>query len=695
LPRAGERDLAFGTCAAFGRGRRDDAADFPEPPVLEFSLSLPFPRELAHAESQALLDSPDPLFDAFAKEPPHRPRAERGGRKVPQVRHQQGPARFVPLFAIGLACWNCGREVPPRTVADSILVQLRDAAALPDWAHEDESGPLVIPLVQVGDSLDEAAPLLRLPVPAGVDPHALVAELSRDPAVDFAEEISLHEPLSRTPDDPRWKDQWGLAKINAPAAWDASTGSRAVTVAVIDDGVALAHPDLAANAWTNPDEVAANGLDDDGDGIVDDVHGASFLNGVASGDPAPDAALRDPWHGTRAAGIIGAVGANRAGICGVNWRASLMSVRALGAAGGRSDDLVEAVDYASSHGARVINASWGALAGKSQALERAIVRAGKRGAIFVAAAGNEGAATPGFPASVGADNLISVGALDVNGLLAPFSNRGALVAAPGVAILTTSGTETYERADGTSVAAPFVSGLAALLFAAHPERSAAQVRDAILRSAIAMPGVVFGHIDAGRAMAGLEQGGASPSGLFVSRPAVDLSLPEGSAPSAQVISIRSASGAARPVTATSNATWASLLHRDFTTPARATIRIDPSGLAAGDHRASIAFTSSSGEGVSLQITLHLGAQPEWTSAGNGCAISVDGTLHINRGALCTLIAPGYELAANAPQIAWTLPGEHAARPHGARLSAIFPKRGAFAIGAGEGSDSRSIFVLVE
>gem|GEM_PF-1351725 len=663
--------------------------------MLEFSLSLPFPRELAHAEFLALLDAPDPLFDAFAKETLHRPVADGNERRSPRARTQKGRPRLAPLFAVAIAALNCGREAPPRTAADSILVQLRDRSALPDWTHEDESGPLVIPLLEVGDSPDEAAPLLRLPVPAGIDPRALAAELSSDPAVDFAEEISLHDALSRTPDDPRWKDQWGLAEINAPAAWDRSTGSRAVTVAVIDNGVALAHPDLAANAWTNPNEVAANGLDDDGDGIIDDVHGASFLNGVASGDPAPDAALRDPWHGTRAAGIIGAVGANRAGICGVNWRTSLMSVRALGPAGGRSDDLVEALDYASSHGARVINASWSALAGRSQALERAIVRAGKRGAIFVAAAGNEGAANPGFPASVGADNLISVGALDVNGLLAPFSNRGALVAAPGVAILSTSGTETYERADGTSVAAPFVSGLAALLFAAHPEKSAAQVREAILDSAIALPGVVFGRIDAGRAMAALERGDTAPSALVVSRAALEFSLHDGSPPSAQAISIRSASGAAMQVTATSNATWASTNHRDFTTPARAPIGVDPRGLPAGEHRATIAFTSTSGESVSVQITLHLGPQPEWTSLGNGCAISTDETLHINRGALCTLIAPGHDLSANAPQIAWTVPGDNAARLRGAKLSAIFPKRGAFAIRASEGSDSRSIFVLVD
>src|SRR5438132_8131821 len=174
-----------------------------------------------------------------------------------------------------------------------------------------------------------------------------------------------------------------------------------------------------------------------------------------------------------------------------------MALRALGPSGGRSDDLARAIDYAVDHGARVINASWGGN-GQSQTIAKAIARARKHGVLFVAAAGNEAAARPSFPANLGDDTVLSVGAFGPNGALAPFSNRAALVAAPGVGILSTTAPGQYDRYDGTSMASPHVAGVAALLWAAHPNASLEQVRKAILSSAVPMTGVQHGRVDAAR-----------------------------------------------------------------------------------------------------------------------------------------------------------------------------------------------------
>src|SRR5207248_9242037 len=262
--------------------------------------------------------------------------------------------------------------------------------------------------------------------------------------------------------------------------------------------------------------IAANGRDDDGDGYVDDVNGYDFVDG--RGDPSPARTGEERWHGTHVAGTIGAAGDNRVGISGVNWKVALMALSAIGTRGGRSDDLARAIDYAVDHGPRVVNASWGG-GGQSQAIAKAVARAGERGVLFVAAAGNDGASRPSFPASLTSDNLISVGAFTPAGKLAPFSNRGALVAAPGVGILSTTAPGQYERYDGTSMAAPHVPGVAALLWSARPEATLAQVRRAILSSAVALGGTKHGRVDAARAMAALlgDSGGGGSGGFVLSR----------------------------------------------------------------------------------------------------------------------------------------------------------------------------------
>jgi subtilisin family serine protease len=327
--------------------------------------------------------------------------------------------------------------------------------------------------------------------PDGAD--AAIEALQRQRAVDFAEpNFVLH--AARLPNDKLFGEQWGLrnvgqfggkagADIHATDAWDATTGA-GVTVAIVDTGVALDHGDLAANAWNNPAD-PKNGIDDDHNGFVDDVHGADFINDDS--DPNDDAG-----HGTHVAGIIGAKGNNGAGVTGVNWDAKLMALKFLDRDGsGNTADAANAIDYAVSHGARVINASWGGPA-FSMALYQAVKRAGDKGVLFVAAAGNDGQnadVQPDYPAAYDLPNVISVAASDRYDRLADFSNYGAKsvdLAAPGDDIESTvpsfSDPTGYESFSGTSMATPFVSGAAALYFSRFPSAGADQTKTALLSS---------------------------------------------------------------------------------------------------------------------------------------------------------------------------------------------------------------------
>jgi subtilisin family serine protease len=302
------------------------------------------------------------------------------------------------------------------------------------------------------------------------------------------------------PNDPSFSRLWGLnntgqtggvgdADIDAAEAWNVTTGSRAVVVAVIDTGIDYRHTDLAANMWRNPGEIPGDGIDNDGNGFVDDVYGWDFANNDA--DP-----FDDEGHGTHVAGTIGAVGNNGTGVAGVNWQVSLMALKFLGADGsGTTSAAVAALNYATmmrqTHGVNVVatNNSWGG-GGASTALTNAIVAGGNAGILTVAAAGNESAnndTTPSFPANVNSTAVISVAATDASNRLASFSNYGATtvdVAAPGVGIFSTTPNNSYASYSGTSMAAPHVAGLVALMAAANPQATAAQIRSAIFSSAV-------------------------------------------------------------------------------------------------------------------------------------------------------------------------------------------------------------------
>ena len=292
------------------------------------------------------------------------------------------------------------------------------------------------------------------------------------------------QPL-QVPNDPMYSSQWGLTKIQADKAWDITTGRQDIIIAVIDTGVDYNHPDLAANIWKNPREIPNNGIDDDKNGLVDDYYGYDFFNGKA--DP-----MDDNGHGTHVAGTIGAVGNNGIGIAGVNWNVKILPLKFMGADGtGDILSAVAAINYARQMGASIITCSWGGK-GYSQALADAIRQTN---ALFVVAAGNEGTnndVTAVYPANLGYSNVIAVTATDTSDQLGSFANYGQKtvhVAAPGVGILSTHpiNKNSYVQKSGTSMAAPFVSGIAGLMLSANPRLSPAQLKSLIIQNVDNVP----------------------------------------------------------------------------------------------------------------------------------------------------------------------------------------------------------------
>lgn len=305
----------------------------------------------------------------------------------------------------------------------------------------------------------------------------------------------VHSEL--VPNDTNYGVLWGMNQvsdidIDAPEAWDVSTGSASVLVGVVDTGIDYNHPDLSANIWTNPDEIAANGLDDDGNGYIDDIHGINAI--TLSGDP-----LDDHNHGSHCSGTIGGTGNNNTGVVGVNWNVRLVGLKFLNAGGsGSTSDAIRAINYfttlKTSKGlnARVTSNSWGG-GGFSQALLNSINAAGTANIGFIAAAGNNtnnNDTSPSYPASYNAANLLAVAAVAQNGDLAGFSNYGATsvkIAAPGVGIYSTTKNNTYQYFNGTSMATPHVTGVFALIAAAYPALDTDHILTAIKDGAGTLP----------------------------------------------------------------------------------------------------------------------------------------------------------------------------------------------------------------
>ncbi|MDX6523932.1 MAG: large repetitive protein, partial [Gaiellales bacterium] len=294
------------------------------------------------------------------------------------------------------------------------------------------------------------------------------------------------------------------ADIGAVRAWQHGTGSQSLVVADIDSGMLTTHPDLAANLWINPGENCAgcrnDGIDNDHNGYVDDWQGWDFVNH----DNIPD---DQAGHGTHTAGTIGAVGDNGIGVIGVDPHVSIMPLKFIGADGtGTNADAIEAILYAAHNGARVINSSWGG-GSYSQALTDAIATADAAGVLYVASAGNSGSDAAFYPAATDLPNVMSTAATDQSDGLAWFSSYGDTVdmAAPGVDTLSTINTGGYGFASGTSMAAPHVTGSAALLFSQHPSATPETIKALLFATAKPLPSL------AGKVLTGsrLDVGAAS------------------------------------------------------------------------------------------------------------------------------------------------------------------------------------------
>ena len=371
-------------------------------------------------------------------------------------------------------------DTAPDRVSGQYVVGISDDATEADLQALAEAEGLELVAVRGGDRV------AVLVDPQQRDDGELQARLADSPTTAYAEPDWIYRPVATVNDYGEY--MWGLhntgvaggtvgADINAFDAWDLSTGE-GVVVAIIDSGSDVTHPDLAPNLWTNTGEIADNGIDDDNNGYVDDVHGYDFLR--EDGDPNDEDS-----HGTHVAGSVAAAGDDGYGVPGVAYGAQIMPLKFLGANdGGHSSDAAAAINYAVNNGADIINASWGG-GGYSTAIRDAIAYANSRGVVFVAAAGNAGTNNDSnafYPAGYELDNLISVGASDRKDQLADFSNYGDTVdlTAPGVDIVSTLPGASFGYMDGTSMASPYVSGAAALLKAANPALSPADIRAALM-----------------------------------------------------------------------------------------------------------------------------------------------------------------------------------------------------------------------
>jgi len=336
----------------------------------------------------------------------------------------------------------------------------------------------------------------RVKIKAGLDEENALALYRASDLVDIAGRHTLRYP-NVTPNDPFFGSQWGLGASRAPEGWAFTTGGAEVVVAVIDTGVRYLHPDLAANIWTNPGEIAGNGLDDDGNGFVDDIRGWDFAGSSAANPSDADADPLDgdsDSHGTHVAGILGGLGNNASGIAGVAWNIQIMPLKVLADNGSSlaSIDVIAAYQYALDNGARVVNCSFGG-PGFDPIEYLVLTNLRNAGILVVCAAGNgddnnnplNTDLSPHYPSSYNLDNIISVAAGMPTGALASFSNFGPVsvdLMAPGEGILSTVGASGYGFKSGTSMATPFVAGTAGLLLARKPGWFYSELKTAVLNT---------------------------------------------------------------------------------------------------------------------------------------------------------------------------------------------------------------------
>ncbi len=329
-------------------------------------------------------------------------------------------------------------------------------------------------LYEVDQGQSVLSPLIRT-FQADGDPLRVCRVLRQDPGVAIAQPNYIYH-LCRTPNDPEFPDQYAHQLIQMERAWETSTGSRDIVVAILDTGVDVNHPDLAENIWTNTGEIPDNDLDDDGNGYVDDVHGWNFADKDNQISPDADTASIHS-HGTQVAGVIAGLGDNGQGVCGVNWQVSIMALRL--SLDISSKEIALALDYAVANGAHVVNMSFsgdGFGPEGDPLVKDAIDHAFSRGVLLVASAGNTDTLKPNFPAAY--YHVMAVASTNGEDMKTGHSSFGNWVdiAAPGTDIVTTNLNNEYIATAGTSFSSPYVAAVGALILAHRPDLTPSQVR---------------------------------------------------------------------------------------------------------------------------------------------------------------------------------------------------------------------------
>lgn len=442
--------------------------------------------------------------------------------------------RILPAILVSVAFARCaGAALPPRTpvafasTRDVVVLAADDAAAprgdgtlaLRDAGLAAAIARTGATRVHVAGGASHGAVLVLGSDDPAFDPWAAAAALRVSGTVRAAAPNVRFRLYGVTPNDTYFgSDEWWAqtaptGQVHLSDAWSISTGDSAVTIGIMDVGVDLGHPDLAAKIWRNPGEIAGNGLDDDGDGYADDVHGWDF--GLGSNDPDPRPIFEsDPplqidvgFHGSFVAGLAAAASNNAQGIAGVDWQAKIVPLRVVDSTGAITLAAVSAAfTWATQHHLSVLNMSFGS-ADSANVLHDffapLVHDAIAAGVVCVAAAGNDSTSTPSFPAA--SDGVLSVGATADDNTRAWFSDYGPWVkiAAPGAVMWSClcrnytidsvsqllyylsfgwDGANPYLEGDGTSFAAPIVSGAAALVRAKFPALDATQVMNRLIAS---------------------------------------------------------------------------------------------------------------------------------------------------------------------------------------------------------------------
>jgi subtilisin family serine protease len=436
------------------------------------------------------------------------------------------------------------------------------------------------------------------------DLDAAVARLSSNTAVRYASRDFVVHSQGVTPNDAKFPLQWALrntgqtvnsdpgtagADTRMTEGWSVCIGEPDILIALIDAGTMTEHPDLVANIWKNTAEIAGNGLDDDGNGFVDDIHGWDFYSNDA--DPSHGG------HGTHTAGIIGADGDNGIGVVGVSWECQVMPLRFIGPLGGFTSDAIRALEYAAAKQVRISNNSWGG-SNHSQPLADAIEALEPLEHVFVAAAGNLGLNNdvyPFYPASYPFDHIVSVAATTNDDSRAWFSNFGPNsvdLAAPGVSILSTYGLD-YGYLNGTSMACAHVTGIAAMLVSDFPEWTASEIRERLIDTARKVPALgnacaSCGVLDAAAALGAHDAPPNTAPSVAITAPAPGSDFTVG-----VPITFVGRAEDSEDGEISRSIRWSSSLQGDFGTGDRVTT----SALRAGEHVITASVIDSAGAGA--------------------------------------------------------------------------------------------------